>query len=188
VRILLGLLAVLALAAGAAGVWYWEPWAEDDEGVDAGEVTVVSADYTGSACRELAGLAARLAATEDDAVQFLRDLGRRAAGIRQGPRAYGDLARGGRNLITGKGFLARFDDGTIGQVRHFAGIAVATSYGGAATTRLISIFVRDDPEDSPDGRLTDEGIAFATGVLTGELPLELTPRWLLDHLCRREPA
>ncbi|HEX2359696.1 MAG TPA: hypothetical protein VHH72_07770 [Solirubrobacterales bacterium] len=187
-RILLGLVAALVLAGGAVAVWYWEPWAEDEGGAVAGEAPLLRADYTGSACRELAGVAASLAERETDAGGFLRELGRRAAGIREGPRAYGDLARGGRNLIRGKGFLARFDDGTSGQVRHFAGIAVATSYGGGATTRLISIFVRDDPEDSPDGRLTDEGIAFATAVMSAELELELAPRWIVDRLCRRNPA
>ena len=70
-------------------------------------------------------------------------------------------------------------------MRHFAGIAVASTLGGGGATRLISIFVRDDPLDSADGQLTEEGIAFASAVLTGDLEPEETPRWLLDHLCRR---
>lgn len=181
-KILLGLFALLALAAGAAAVWWWEPWAGEDEPI---QVDTLAAEYRGSACRELAGVAAALAERGDDPIAFLRALGRQAAGIRPGARAYGDLASGGRNTIPGGGFLARFDDGTGGQARHFAGIAVATSYGGAAATRVISIFGRDDPEDSPDGRLTDEGIAFATAVLSGELALADAPAWLLDHLCRR---
>jgi hypothetical protein len=184
VKIALGLLAVLAIAAAAAAVWWWEPWAED-EAVDPDSL---SAEFKGSACRELAGVAAALAEGDDDPVGFLRALGKRAAGIRPGARAFADLASGGRNRIPGKGFLARFDDGTAGQARHFAGIAVATAYGGAAATRVISIFGRDDPEDSPDGRLTDEGIAFATAVLSEDLALEETPAWLLEHLCRRSPA
>jgi hypothetical protein len=174
---------VLLVAGGAAALWLIEPWADDQQI----EVEDLSEEFRGSACRQVAGVAARLAERDPPALVFLRDLGRQVAGIRKPPRAFGDLARGGRNKIPGRGFLARFDDGSFGQARHFAGIAVATSFGGVASTRLISIFVRDDAEDSPDGRLTDEGILFATEVLSADLELDETPRWLLDHLCRRRP-
>ncbi len=188
VKIAAAVLAVLALALAAAGgaVWWWEPWEDSSE--ERIEVEDLSEEFRGSACRQVAGLAAKLAETTDSPVVFLRDFGKRVAGIRPGARAYGDLARGGRNLIPGKGFLARFDDGTPGQARHFAGVAVATTFGGAAATRFASIFLRDDAEDSPDGRLSDEAIAFAGGVLSGEVELEETPRWLLDRLCRRKPG
>jgi hypothetical protein len=185
VKILAGLVVVVALACAGAALWWAEPWA-DDGGSEEIDLAELSAEYQGSACRRLAGLAAKLAESEPTPVVFLRDLGKRAAGIRQGPRAYGDLARGGRNVIVGRGFLRRFDDGTQGQVRHFAGIAIATSLGGGSYTRRISIFVRDDPLDSPDGQLTEEGIAFASEVLSGDLDLEETPEWLLEHLCRRQ--
>ena len=182
-KILAGLAAVVAILCAGAAIWWWEPWAsEDDEAVDLSDL---SAEFQGSACRQLAGLAAKLAEREDTALGFIRAFGKQAAGIRQPPRAYGDLARGGRNLIVGKGFLARYDDGSGGQARHFAGIAVATSFGGVSSTRFISIFVRDDPLDSADGRLTEEGLAFSREVLTGDLELEETPQWLLAHLCRR---
>ena len=173
-----------ALAIGAV-VWLWQPW--DDE-ADRVEEAGLSEEFGGSACRRLAGVAARLAEAESPPDAFLRALGRRAAGIRPPPRAFADLARGGRDLIPGKGFLARFDDDSAGQVRHFAGIAAAVSFGGARNTRRISIEVRRDPPDSADGRLTDEGIAFASALLGGELEVEEAPRWLLKRLCRRSDA
>ena len=105
----------------------------------------LSEEFSGSACRRMAGLAAKLAERDQDEADFLRAFGLRAAGIRPPPARYGDLARGGRNLIAGRGFLARFDDGSAGQVRHFAGIAVASTFGGGGATRFLSIFVRDDP-------------------------------------------
>jgi hypothetical protein len=184
---LLGALAVVAIAVGAAVVWWLQPWSDDDEQVG---ISSLSEELRGTSCREMAGIAAGLAAADPEptASEFLRDLGRHVAGIRPGPRAYGDLAKGGFNQLPGKGFLLRFDDGTIGQARHFAGIAVAASFGGGQATRLISIFARNDPEDTPDGRLTDEGIAFATAVQSGELELDETPEWLLEHLCRRKPG
>lgn len=181
-KLIAGLLAGLAVLCAGALLWLADPWASEDETVDR---VARGAALGGSGCRRLAGLASQLAAQERTAPDFLRAFGRDAAGIRNPPLAFGDLARGGRNRIAGRGFRARFDDGTGGQARHFAGIAVATSFGGGAGTRLISIFVRDDPGGSPDGRLTDEGIAFATGVLAGKLALEQTPAWLLEHLCRR---
>lgn len=186
-RILAGVLVVAILGAGAA-LWYIEPWGGGDE--DTVEVTELSdgfsQEFSGSACKRMAGLAAKIAEKEDSATAFLRAFGRQAAGIRPPPRAYGDLARGGRNLIPGRGFLVRFDDGSTGQVRHFAGIAVASTFGGGAATRFLSIFVRDDPQRSPDGQLTEEGLAFADEVLDGDLALDETPSWLLQHLCRRK--
>jgi hypothetical protein len=184
VKILAGLVVLVALVCAGTALWWAEPWVDEDEvTVDFAEL---SAEYQGSACKQLAGLAAKLAEREGSGLEFLRALGKQAAGIRLGPRAYGDLARGGRNLIAGRGFLARYDDGTQGQARHFAGIAVATSFGGGSYTRWVSIFVRDDPLDSPDGRLTEEGIAFTGEVLSGDLELVETPEWLLEHLCRRK--
>lgn len=192
-KLLAGLLVILALLGLGAAAWYLEPWAADDEPSGdlaerggEGDLSELEGELTGSACRRLAGLAARLAEREPSRLQFLRDFGREAAGIRPAPRGVGDLARGGRNLIVGRGFLARFDDGTSGQARHFAGIAVATTLvGGAGPTRWISERLRDDPEGTADGRLTEAGIEFATEVLAGGLALAETPAWVLEHLCRR---
>jgi hypothetical protein len=186
VKVLAAIAAVLAVAAAGAAVWWWEPWAaEGEDRVDADEL---AEEFRGSACRNVAGLAAKLAERTDNPLVFLRDFGKGAAGIRSGSRGLGDLARGGKNTIPGKGFLRRFDDGTAGQARHFAGIAVARTFGSAAATRTVSIFLRDDPADSPDGRLTDAAIEFAGEVLSEDLELEETPGWVLDNLCRRNPG
>jgi hypothetical protein len=184
VKLLGVLLAVAALAAAGAAAWYVEPWSESGE--DELDLAGLEQALTGSSCRRLAGISARLAEREREPSAFLRALGLQAAGIRPPPRALADLARGGSNRIPGRGFLARFDDGSAGQARHFAGIAVATTYfGSSGATRWISENLRRDPPGSADGLLTEEGILFATEVLSGELALEQTPQWLLDHLCRR---
>jgi len=175
------LLALLVLVGGAVA-WLWAPW---DEGGAPVELDALAEEFRGSSCRRLAGVAAGLAEDDPSPVAFLRELGRRAAGIRPPPRGLGDLARGGRDLIPGRGFLARFDDGSSGQARHFAGIAVARSFGSAENVRRISIDLRRDPADSADGRLTDEGIEFANGLLDGELEVAEAPDWILDRLCRR---
>ena len=181
--VLMGVLLGIAVVAAGAALWYFEPWADDDDSVD---LSSLQGELSGSACRRVAGLAAKLAERDEDPRAFLRDFGRQAAGVRPPPRAIGDLARGGRNLIVGKGFLARYDDGSSGQARHFAGIAVATTYvGGGSATRWISEHIRDDAPNQADGRLTDEAIEFSNEVLSEELPLADTPQWLLDNLCRR---
>lgn len=182
-RILAALLAVLAIAAAGAAVWYVDPFSDDGEQLELGDL---QGELGGSACRRVAGFAAKLAERDPAQLAFLRDFGRQVAGIRPPPRGYGDLARGGSNRVAGRGFLAKFDDGSQGQAGHFAGIAVATTFvGGSSPTRWISEHLRDDPGNTADGRLTDEGIVFATAVLKGELPLDETPQWLLDNLCRR---
>ncbi|SRR6266511_4281309 len=138
----------------------------------------------GTACERLAGLASTLGGRESTPAGFLRALGLAAAGIRPPPRALADLARGGRDLIPGGGFRAVYSDGTAGQVRHFAGVAVASVYGGAAATRLASVFLRRDPVRSADGRLSERAFDFASLVESGELPLEQTGAWILENVCR----
>jgi hypothetical protein len=202
VKALAAVLAVAALAGGGAYLWL-ESDSGDPEG--SGESRDAAAPereqggpdgleasgpgdpaFAGSACRRLAGVAAALAGQDLTPLETLRELGRRVAGIRPPPRAFGDLARGGRDLLPGRGFLARYDDGTSGQARHFAGIAVATTIvGGAVPTRLISERLRDDPSGSADGRLTEAGIEFSQELRSGDLTLGEAPAWILENLCRR---
>jgi hypothetical protein len=170
----------VACVIGAAVVAYLaiDPFGEDSD-------PSASIHLTGTACERLAGLAAHLAETDDDVNDFLLDLGQQAGGISKGRRALSDLARGGRNRIPGKGFKQRFDDGSIGQVRHFVGYARASMFGGTDVTRWISEHLRHDPPDSPDGRLGDEGIEFAQDLLGGRLELSEASDWLRTNLCRR---
>lgn len=140
---------------------------------------------TGTACEKLGELSSQLAEEDDSPGAFLADLGSEAAGIRQGSRGFTDLLRGGRNTIPGRGFRERYDDGTQGQVRHFSGIAVATIYASGNPTRWISQHLRNDKKGSADDLLTEQGIAFATAVLGGQLALDQTGDWVQGHLCRR---
>jgi hypothetical protein len=193
--IVIGLLAVVGgalLATREAGVW-----GEEGSGarivlpdIDLGDVVASSTsdelrrDLSGSACERLGGLASLIAIETPGPQAFVRRLGREAAGIRPGARAFVDLARGGDDLIPGRGFRGRYSDGTDGQARHFAGIAVAASYGGEQATRLVSIFVRRDELNSADGALTEEGLAFTRQLRSGELPVPEAGGWILDRLCK----
>jgi hypothetical protein len=147
-----------------------------------------SLHLSGTACERLAGLAGYLAASDGSVNEFLLDLGQQAGGISRGRRALADLARGGRNRIPGKGFKERFDDGSVGQVRHFVGYVRASMFGGANVTLWISQHLRHDSPGSPDGRLGDEGIEFAQDLLTGRLELSEASGWVRSHLCRRPSA
>jgi hypothetical protein len=172
----IGVVAVLGAAALAYVVV--DPFGDESD-------PTASLHLSGTACERLAGLADHLAASDDSVTEFLLDLGQQAGGISKGRRALADLARGGRNRIPGKGFKRRFDDGSIGQVRHFVGYARASMFGGTNVTRWISQHLRHDPSDSPDGRLGDEGIEFAEDLIAGRLELSESAAWLRSHLCRR---
>jgi hypothetical protein len=180
-RAVLAIAAICVLGAAALAYFVLDPFGDDSD-------PTASLHLSGTACERLAGLAGYLAATDDSVNGFLLDLGQRAGGISQGRRALADLARGGRNRIPGKGFKQRFDDGSIGQVRHFVGYARASMFGGTNVTRWISENLRHDPPDSPDGRLGDEGIEFAQDLIAGRLKLSAASTWLRTHLCRRPSA
>lgn len=180
-RAVLAIAAICVLGAVALAYFVLDPFGDDSD-------PTVSLHLSGTACERLAGLAEYLAATDDSVNGFLLDLGQRAGGISKGRRALADLARGGRNRIPGKGFKERFDDGSIGQVRHFVGYARASMFGGTNVTRWISENLRHDPPDSPDGRLGDEGIEFAQDLTAGRLKLSAASTWLRTHLCRRPSA
>ena len=133
----------------------------------------------------VADTATRLGRQTTDPTTFIRALGRAAAGIHTDSRALLDLARGGRDVLIGGGFRSAFSDGTPGQARHFAGIAVAASYGGGDSTRALSISARRDPPNSADGRLTDEAIAFEGALRRGELTTDVAGDWILARICRQ---
>ncbi len=136
-----------------------------------------------TACLRLAMLADELAEAGGGPVAFIRALARDAAGIRPGNRTLIDLARGGRDLIPGRGFREEFDDGSAGQVRHFAGVALATLLGGGEQTRAISERLRGDARNSPDGLLTEEAIAFTRRISDGDLEPAEGGDWIRSRLC-----
>jgi len=135
------------------------------------------------ACAHLVALLEGLASVERSPRRFLAALGRQAAGIRPGPAGLLDLGTGGRNVFRGRGFKGRFDDATDGQVRHFAGIAVATAILGPRLTRWTSVHVGRDQPSSADGELTEAAIEFATRILSRSLPVASAPGWVLDVVC-----
>jgi hypothetical protein len=180
-KLLLAVAAVCLVGAAVLAYVAIDPFGDDSD-------PTVQRHLTGTACERLAGLAGELAESDDSVNEFLLDLGQQAGGISKGRRALVDLARGGRNRISGKGFKHRFDDGSVGQVRHFVGYVRASMFGGGDVTRWISTNLRDDPQDSPDGRLGDEGIEFEQDLIAGRLDLSETPDWLRDRLCRPPSA
>jgi hypothetical protein len=93
------------------------------------------------------------------------------------------LLMGGRSRVRGGGFRPELRDHSSGQTRHFAGIARAVTVLGADRTRWVSVHVRRDAPDSPDGRLTELAIDFATGVLDGSLALDRTGDWIRERIC-----
>ena len=177
-KLLLALAVVCLVGLGVLAYLALDPFADDSD-------PTVQRQITGTACERLAGLAGQLAVTDESVNEFLLDLGQQAGGISTGRRAVLDLARGGRNRIPGKGFKHRFDDGSIGQVRHFVGYVRASMFGGGDATRWISEHLRHDPPDSADGRLGEEGIEFEQALVAGRLDLDGTSVWLRDRLCRR---
>jgi hypothetical protein len=181
-KVLLAIAAAGVLTAAAVLAYLAiDPFGDDSD-------PTASLHLTGTACERLAGLAGYLAETDDDVNDFLLDLGQQAGGISKGRRALADLARGGHNRLPGRGFKQRFDDGSIGQVRHFTGYVRASMFGGGSVTRWISEHLRHDAPNSPDGRLGEEGIAFAQALLGGHLELSDSSTWLRTHLCRRSTA
>ena len=171
---------VALLAAAVVAFLVIDPFADDSD-------PAAQRGLSGSACQKLAGLAGQLAEEDPTPSAFLAALGTDGAGIRQGSRGFTDLLRGGHNRIRGRGFLARYDDGTDGQVRHFSGVAVATLFAGANPTLWISRHLRHDPKGSPDDRLSQAAVEFGTDVLAGRLALDETEDWILGHICRKQP-
>ena len=145
----------------------------------AGRATVVGM----TACHALAAAADSLAGAGLDARRFLVALGRVGAGVRTGPLWFVDAARGGRNLIPGRGFRREFDDSTSGQARHFAGVVATATRLGIPLTRRLSVVVLRDPLDSSDGRLTESALEFVALIRDGRMPQADAAGWITSHVC-----
>lgn len=135
------------------------------------------------ACTKLVRMVELLAAETSDPRRLLVALGTAVAGIRTGPLAFVDLARGGRNHFPGRGMASEFDDDSDGQARHFAGIATSSARVGPTLTRWLSIIVGRDAPTSPDGRLTDLAVEFARLLLRRELATADAADWIRQRLC-----
>jgi hypothetical protein len=135
------------------------------------------------ACTALIEVLESLADNGISGRRFLQQLANRVAGVRPGAAGLIDLAGGGTDVLRGRGFAARYDDGTTGQARHFAGIAYSTALFGARLTRLLSVRVRGDGPDSPDGHLTEAAISFSTGLMAGRIRPQDAPQWVRTTLC-----
>lgn len=133
------------------------------------------------ACGELARVADEIDVA--DPREFLVELGLRVAGIPRGRSAVLALAAGGRTRIPGGGFRAELRDGTRGQARHFAGIARAVTLLGPERTGWVSVHLRRDAPDSPDGRLTSLAIGFAEALLDGSLAPAGAGDWIRANVC-----
>ena len=119
--------------------------------------------------------------------RLLVELAHTVAGIpRSGPAVWLVLLAGGRTRLPGGGFRPELRDHTAGQTRHFAGTARAVTVLGADRTRWLSVHVRRDSLEAPDGRLSELAIAFATALLDGELLPAEAGDWIRAHLCDRE--
>ena len=140
---------------------------------------------TQDACAELARTAEIIAAEHPDwsGHVFLVELGSRVAGIGRRRMAVLGLLLGGRNRLKGGGFRRELRDHSAGQSRHFVGIARAVTVLGAGRTRWVSVHVRRDAPESPDGRLTELAIGFATGVLDGSVPTGRAGDWIRERVC-----
>ena len=115
----------------------------------------------------------------------MAELAWRVAGIRRGRLALWGLLLGGRTRLAGGGFRPELRDHTAGQSRHFAGVAKAVTVLGADRTRWLSVHVRRDRPDSPDGRLTSLAVEFATGLLDGSLAPAAAGDWIRVRVCAR---
>ncbi len=133
----------------------------------------------------MARTADAIAAAHPDwpAHEFVVELADRVAGIRRGPLAVLGLLAGGRSRLRGGGFRAELRDRTASQTRHFAGIARAVTVVGAARTEWLSVHVRRDAPDSPDGRLTSLAIEFASQLLDGSLATGEAGEWIRVNVC-----
>jgi hypothetical protein len=140
---------------------------------------------TVDACGQMAASADAIAAAHPEwgGTELLVELGYRVAGIGRGRGAVVNLLHGGRSRIRGRGFKPELQDRSVSQTRHFAGVARAVTVFGAGPTRWLSVHVRRDPDDSPDGRLTELAIEFATALQDGRLDPKEAGDWIRRRLC-----
>jgi hypothetical protein len=139
-----------------------------------------------TAAQALAALCDLVVAADPDLApaDLVARLGEQAAGIAPGRAGWGDLLRGGSNRLPGHGFAAPYDDGTPGQVRHFAGTAAACLRLGPRLTRVAAVLTGDLP-GSADLRLSEQAVAFTRALTAGDLAPADAADWIRAHLLAR---
>ena len=135
-----------------------------------------------TAVERLARIADQLGARGLAPRRFLRGLAWNCAGIRPDLRGYLDLATGGRNSIPGRGFRGQFDDGSDGQVRHFAGVAVAPVLLGERAAQVAHHWILKDAPDTADGQLSAEAARFSRLLREGSLSTRDAGTWIRRNL------
>ena len=115
--------------------------------------------------------------------ELVVELAHRVAGISRGPSAVLGLLTGGRSQLTGGGFRPELRDRSASQTRHFVGVARAVTVLGAGRTEWLSVHVRRDAPDTPDGRLSELAIRFATQLLDGSLATRDAGEWIRSNVC-----
>jgi hypothetical protein len=135
-----------------------------------------------TALEKMAQVAERLAARETNPRKFLRAFAWNCALIRPGLRGVIDLATGGGNRFSGSGFRGEYDDGTRGQVRHFAGVAAAPVILGERLATWGARTALRDPADSADGRLSEAALEFSGALRDGTLLPERAGEWIRQNL------
>ena len=140
---------------------------------------------TPNACEAMADTADAIAAEHPDwsVRELLVELGVRVAGIRRGGLAALGLLLGGRPRLRGGGFRADLRDHTASQTRHFVGTARAVTVLGAGRTEWLSVHVRRDAPDSPDGLLSSLAVEFAGELLDGSLEPRHAGGWIRRNVC-----
>lgn len=133
-------------------------------------------------CEQLARVADLLAARGMSPRRFLRALAWNVARIRPGVFGAIDLASGGSNRVRGGGFRAEFDDGTTGQPRHFAGVAVAPLLLGDRVARWAARHVLRDAVGSPDHDLSLAALEFSRELRDGSLAVADAGAWIRERL------
>lgn len=137
------------------------------------------------ACSILADRVEALASGDPRPRALIAALAREVAGIRAFPLGLVDLAGGGTNRVRGRGFRRRYDDGTRGQARHFAGVAGATLYLGGGFAHLLMRTVGGDPRGSADDRLTERAAEWSRLLRRGDLEVAGAAEWIRREICAR---
>ena len=138
-----------------------------------------------NACAKMATLADEIAAAHPrwSGRELLAEMALQVAGIHRGPGALLGLLTGGRSRLRGGGFRGELRDHSAEQTRHFIGVARAVTIIGPTATRWLSENLRQDPANSPDGKLTGLALEFSSVLLSGDVVTSAAGDWIRRNVC-----